>query len=159
MTNPLRKPLAVIGVGNVLFGDDGFGVRVVWALQGDPPPGADLIDGGSIGLSLLDFLTEYRRIILVDAADMHLPAGTLTAFSDDEVHSLIRDDRLSLHSADVLGVIDLAKVLGIAVADVTIIAVQPGFIGPQGSLSEAVEIALPSAVEAVRRLVDELRRQ
>lgn len=149
MTEDARKPLAVIGVGNVLFGDDGFGVRVIWELQKNPPSGADLIDGGSLGLDLLDLLQSYWRVIIVDAADMALPPGTVKTFAPDDVRSIAPDDRLSLHSTDILGVIELGKALGETLADVTIVAVQPDFVGPKDGLSDVVARALPAAVEAV----------
>jgi len=148
-----RKRLAVIGIGNILYGDDGVGVRAAWELAKEPPaPGVDVIDGGSMGVELLDFLKAYDAVIIIDAADMNLPAGTVKVFRPEEVKSLKRDDRLSLHSADVLGTIELGKTLGEKLADVYIVAVQPEFVGPREGLSVSAVNALPRAIEEVRRI-------
>ena len=145
---------AVIGVGNILYGDDGFGPRVVERLEGeDLAPGVDVIDGGSIGIDLLDYLTEYDRVIVIDAAEMGLEAGTLRVFTPDEVRSLEKGTPLSLHSTDILGVIELAKALGKPIGDVHIVAVQPRFVGPREDLSEPVRAALERAAAQVRDLI------
>jgi hydrogenase maturation protease len=154
MTEQGKNRTAVIGVGNILYGDDGFGPRVVERLQGeDLGHGVDVIDGGSIGIDLLDYLTEYDRVIIVDAAQMGLEPGELRVFTPGQVRSLEKGAPLSLHSADVLGVIKLAGAIGKPIGDVHIVAVQPQFVGPHDGLSETVRPALDGAAAQVRGLI------
>ena len=147
-----RKKTAVIGVGNVLYGDDGFGVRVACELKtAKLPRGVEVIDGGSVGVGLIEYLKDYEQVIIIDAADMGLPPGTLKVFRPEEVKSLKSDRTFSLHSADVLGVIELGMALGEKLAEVTIIAVQPEFVGAREGLSAVVEAAVAKGVaEAIR---------
>ena len=158
--NASRKTLAVIGVGNILYGDDGVGVRAIWELQKTPlASGIDLVDGGSMGVDLLEYLKAYERVVIIDAADMGLPPGTVKVFKPEQVASLKSDKVLSLHSADVLGVIELGKTLGEKLAEIHIVAVQPEFVGPREGLSDRVLRALPNAVEEVKTICPQVARQ
>jgi hydrogenase maturation protease len=72
-------------------------------------------------------------------------------FKPEDVKSLAPEKSLSLHSTDVLGVIELGKTLGEKLADVFIVAVQPEFVGPKEGLSAPVKAALAkAAAEGVR---------
>ena len=154
MSDPARKPTAVLGIGNLLYGDDGFGPRVAQALAGQRlGEGVDVIDAGAIGVDLLDYLTEYRRVIIIDAADMGLEPGTLRTFAPEEVRSLKKGSQLSLHSSDILGVIELGAALGAKLADITVIAVQPELLAPGDRLSETVEAAVAGAAARVKELI------
>jgi len=156
-----RKRVAVIGLGNVLHGDDGFGVRVIERLReerscrvGFSPRGfsdVDLIDGGSLGVDLIEYLTGYDRVIIVDAADMGLEPGELRTFTPDEVRSGETGTPLSLHSADVLGTIHLAETLGEPLAAIHIIAVQPASLAAGEGLSRAVGTTLKEAAQSATR--------
>ncbi len=80
----------MIGVGNVLRGDDAVGVRVVEGLRaavaGDPhalPAGTRLVDGGTLGLDLLRSIRDARAVVLVDAVRLGGPAGTVSVLRGD----------------------------------------------------------------------------
>ena len=150
MTDDIRKPTAVIGVGNSLYGDDGFGAAVVGRLKDESlPEDVDVIDAGAVGIDLLDYLTAYRQVIIVDAARMGLAPGTVKVFRPEEVRSLEAGSPLSLHSTDILGVIELAGALNEPIADVHVVAVEPEYLGPRDSLSQSAERAVPRAVSEV----------
>ena len=77
----------LLGIGNVLWADEGFGVRCVeemarnWAF----PDNVKLLDGGTQGLYLLPFLEEADTLIVFDAVDYGLEPGTLNIVEGDEV--------------------------------------------------------------------------
>lgn len=149
-----RKPVAVLGVGNVLYGDDGFGPRLIEALEEGPPlpPGVDLIYAGPIGLELIEYLKDYRRVIIIDAAEMGIAPGEIRVFTPDDVRSMETGAGLSLHSTDVLGTVKLAKALGETIAAIHVIAVQPEFLGVHEGLSVAVQGAIAPAMDQVRSI-------
>lgn len=69
----------ILGIGNYVLQDEGFGVHVVNAIAAGPPlpAGVDILDGGTAGLHLMGNLRDYDRVIVVDASlDSH-PVGTL----------------------------------------------------------------------------------
>ena len=69
----------VLGLGNVLMGDEGIGVYVVRELEGrELPAGVECLDGGTGGFTLLEPLESADRIFIVDAASDGNPVGTVT---------------------------------------------------------------------------------
>ncbi len=91
------KDVLVLGVGNLLMGDEGIGIHVVRRLQEDKSlPGVDIVDGGTGGFHLLNYFHEYKRVILVDATIDGRPAGTVRMlkprFSSDYPPTLTAHD-------------------------------------------------------------------
>jgi hydrogenase maturation protease len=77
--NSQREVLA-LGIGNLLWADEGFGVRAVEALNAAyafPAPEVLLLDGGTLGLGLLDHVESSRRVLVFDAIDFGLTPGSL----------------------------------------------------------------------------------
>jgi hydrogenase maturation protease len=91
------KQILVLGLGNVIMGDEGVGVHVVRALEKQPlPAGVECLDGGTGGFVLLEPLQNAGRIILIDAAADGNPPGTVTRttprFSSDYPPTLTAHD-------------------------------------------------------------------
>jgi hydrogenase maturation protease len=104
--------LLILGLGNLLCGDDGLGVAAVTRLaqRWEAPAGARVLDGGTLGLSLLPYLTEAERVILVDAVRADAAPGTLVRLEGDDVGPAVRD-RLSPHQVGVADLIDGLRLL------------------------------------------------
>jgi hydrogenase maturation protease len=87
MSERFELPLLVLGLGNVLCGDDGTGAVAVHLLERRyrASEGVTLLDGGTLGLSLLPYLEQAERAILVDAIRAEAPPGTLVRLQGDEV--------------------------------------------------------------------------
>ncbi len=143
----------VLALGNPLRGDDGVGAAVIEALAGtDLPRGATLLDGGTPGLETALLLQGYARVIIVDAAEMGLEPGEWRRFTPAEAdlkpHDLVL--RGTLHSAGLAEALALAEALGILPGEIVIFGMQPGRIGWEPGLSEAVRAALPGLCRAIR---------
>ena len=79
MTKESQMKTLVLGLGNILMGDEGIGVYTVRALeQHKLPPNVECLDGGTGGFTLLEPLQTADRIILIDAAADDSPVGTVT---------------------------------------------------------------------------------
>ena len=79
MENSPELKTLVLGLGNVLMGDEGIGVYVVRELEKLPlPPDIECLDGGTGAFTLLEPLESAGRIILIDAANDDNPIGTVT---------------------------------------------------------------------------------
>lgn len=151
--------ITVLGVGSVLRRDDGVGIHVINALDGRLPEGVELIDGGTLGFSLLDSVCDRAGLIIVDAARLDLPPGTVRVFHDQEMDAFVRRaGPLSVHEVGVSELLDLARLRGGLPARRAIVAIQPEDLdwGPQPVAS--VHAAIPEAAEAVRGLVQEWLR-
>jgi hydrogenase maturation protease len=142
-----RKAL-VIGIGNVLWADEGFGVRAVEALHAAYafPEGVVLMDGGTLGLSLYDEVAQSPRVLVFDAVDYRLPPGTLKVLRDDEVPAWGKA-KLSPHQVGFNDVLALAALQGKGPQRITVIGVQPEVLDDfGGSLRPSVRARLPEAV-------------
>lgn len=70
--------ILILGIGNLLMGDEGLGVHLAQRLQnGKRPPGVDVVDGGTGGFHLMEFFESYDAIIMVDATLDERPPGTI----------------------------------------------------------------------------------
>jgi hydrogenase maturation protease len=139
----------VLGIGNVLWADEGFGVRAVETLHQRyrMPAHVSVVDGGTQGLYLLDYICAADRVLVLDAVDYKLPPGTLRVFRDADV-PVWADTVMSLHQASFMELLSLARLRGRFPAKITLIGVQPDVLDDLGgSLSPLVRARLDEAVE------------
>ena len=148
--NPSARKIVVIGVGNLLLKDEGVGVHAALELQEKAlPPGVEVFDGGGGGTGLLDLFQGAGKAVIIDAADMTRPPGTVVRFTPDEVRSRAGGPKLSAHEVGLLEVLELARALGQCPPEVVIIGVQPGEISWGMDLTPEVQAALPRVLKAV----------
>lgn len=148
--------LVAIGVGNVLLGDDGAGVRVIERLRRGVaegrvalPPEARLVDGGTLGLGLLRELDGARGLVLVDAGCHGDPPGTVTVHRGGDAISVATAGEAGMSGVgELVAVAGLLQVLPPAISIVEIEA-EDTIVSTE--LSPAVELAMPRALEAARR--------
>ena len=148
-----RCEALVLGIGNVLWADEGFGVRAVEALHAAYafPAAVVLKDGGTLGLNLYEDIADARRVLVFDAIDFGLPPGTLRVLRDDEVPAWGRT-KLSPHQIGFNDILALAQLNGRAPDTIVAIGVQPVELDDfGGSLREPVRDRLPEAVARAAR--------
>ncbi len=145
--------LLVLGIGNVLMGDEGVGVEVIRRLRQERlPDGVECLDGGTGSFTLLGPLEAARRVVLVDATLDGAPPGTLRRlrprFSKDYPRTL------TAHDIGLKDMIDALYLLG-GTPDITLFTVSirmPQNLGI--GLSEEVEACVGRVVEAVREEIE-----
>jgi hydrogenase maturation protease len=141
-------PVLVLGIGNLLWADEGFGVRCVEALHQrfSLPAHVALVDGGTQGMYLLDHVCDADRVLVLDAVDYKLPPGTLRVFRDADVPHWA-DTKMSLHQATFQELLSLARLRNRFPDKITLIGVQPDVLDDLGgSLSPKVRARLDEAV-------------
>ena len=147
----------VLGIGNVLWADEGFGVRAVETLHDRYalPDTVTLMDGGTQGLMLLADVTEHPNVLVFDAIDFGDAPGTLRVLRDREVPAWA-GAKMSLHQQSFMELLAIADMQGRFPPQLTLIGVQPErLMDFGGSLSECVRARLG---DAVAHAVDELTR-
>ena len=156
-TEQRRIGVLVLGLGNVLLGDDGLGAAVVARLEREylVPPGVRLADGGTLGLSLLGLLAESDHVILVDAIRADSLPGSLVRLDGADVSDAVRD-RLSPHQVGVADVLEAARLIDRYPASVTLLGLVPDAIELAVVRSPAVDANLEALVAAVVREVQSL---
>jgi hydrogenase maturation protease len=138
----------VLGIGNLLWADEGFGVRCVEAIHQRYalPANAALVDGGTQGMYLLDHVCDADHVLVLDAIDYGLTPGSLRVFRDAEVPEWA-DTKMSLHQATFQELLSLARLRGRFPEKITLIGVQPDVLDDLGgSLSPRVRARLDEAV-------------
>lgn len=147
----------VLGIGNVLWADEGFGVRAVEALheRWQLPPEVSVVDGGTQGMYLLEHVCSAPRVIVFDAIDYRLAPGTLRVFRDGDV-PVWSGTAVSLHQATFQELLSLAHLRGRFPERITLIGVQPELLDDLGgSLTPRVRGRVDEAVIlAVKELAD-----
>jgi hydrogenase maturation protease len=141
----------ILGIGNILWGDEGFGVRAVedFHRRYVLPANVTVLDGGTQGLYLLDYVTATDRLLVFDAIDYHLPPGTLKLVEGDEVPKFTGAKKMSLHQTGFQEVLSAADLLGRCPTSLVLIGCQPLDLEAWGgSLSPPVSAALPAAITA-----------
>jgi hydrogenase maturation protease len=139
----------VLGIGNVLWADEGFGVRAVEALHAawTFPDNVRLMDGGTLGLNLFEDIASARQVLVFDAIDYGLPGGTLKVLRDAEVPAW-GAKKLSPHQTGFNDILALAQLRGTVPERITAIGVQPVELDDfGGSLRAPVRARLAEAVE------------
>lgn len=133
----MKKPTVVLGLGNPLMADEGIGVCLIERLAGlgDEYPDVEFVDAGTGGLSVLHDMEGRRRVIVVDCAFMGESPGTIRRFAPDEVGSTKVLAHRSLHEADLMRVIAMARQLGQAPEQIVIFGIEPERVQPGQGLS------------------------
>ncbi|WP_028215128.1 HyaD/HybD family hydrogenase maturation endopeptidase [Paraburkholderia mimosarum] len=148
--------IVVLGIGNVLWADEGFGVRCIEALQQrfEFAPHVNLMDGGTQGLYLVQYVQAADSLLIFDAVDYGLAPGTLKVVEDDEVPAFLGVRKMSLHQTGFQEVLMLARLSGRYPRRVLLVGCQPDEVDDYGgSLRPAVKAALERALDlGVERL-------
>jgi hydrogenase maturation protease len=145
--------MLVLGVGNLLMGDEGVGVHVVRRLlaEGSLGPDVEAVDGGTGGFTLLDALTRHPWVILVDAClDGHPPGTVRVRRPKRAMHFPVA---LGAHDIGLRALIEAAELLGQLPRSLllTVSVATPFAMGLE--LSAPVAAAVPKAEAWIRRLL------
>ncbi|MCU0832232.1 MAG: HyaD/HybD family hydrogenase maturation endopeptidase [Rhizobiaceae bacterium] len=149
--NAVEGRVLILGVGNILWADEGFGVRCVEAL-GDRfafPPNVTLLDGGTQGLLLIDPMREATHAIIFDAVDFGGAPGELSVVRDEAIPAFVGARAMSLHQTGMVDVMALSRLLGWQPDALTLIGVQPVLLEDYGgSLTQEVRAQINPALDA-----------
>ena len=136
----MKKATLVLGLGNPLMSDEGIGVYLVQRLAKlkDKFPDVDFIDAGTGGMTVLHLIEDRQKVVIVDCARMGLQPGEIRRFTPAQAETVKALSHRSLHEADILGIIDLAKRLGQCPDRIVIFGIEPEVVQPGQQLSRAL---------------------
>jgi hydrogenase maturation protease len=142
---------AVIGIGNVLTGDDAVGPYVVKVLEARYalPEDVLVMDAGTPGYDLTAFIAGLEAVILIDAVKARGPAGELKVYDKAQLLAKAPVLAMSPHEPGVREALLNAEFQGVAPPIVKLVGVVPFDLRLRTALSPVVEAAVPGAVEAV----------
>lgn len=143
------KKILILGLGNILLGDEGVGVRIAEHLASQSlPDEVEVIDGGTAGYELLSFLEGREKVIIVDAVKTEDKPGSVYKVG----LSILEEDatiHLSLHQIGLKNIFKMASLMEIN-PEVTLVGVVPkDYQKYKIGLSKEVEKAIPRAIETI----------
>jgi len=150
--------ILVLGLGNVLWADEGFGVRAIEALNAayEFPDNVRLMDGGTQGIYLLPHVQSADKLLILDAVDYGMEPGTLRLIRDDEVPSYMGVRKVSMHQAGFQEVLASARLTDELPEHIALVGVQPELLDDYGgSLRPCVKARIPEAVGMALEILDE----
>ncbi|NNJ79446.1 MAG: hydrogenase maturation protease, partial [Xanthomonadales bacterium] len=117
----------VMGIGNTLLQDDGVGVHVTERFKSSQSsrPDLDVIDGGTIGLSLLPEIEDADKVIIVDASEIGDSPGSMRIFRNEEIDQQLSGKRRSVHEVALYDLFSAAAIRGRSPRERVLIAIQP----------------------------------
>ena len=148
--------IMVLGIGCILFSDEGFGVRVVEKMekQYEFPENVLLVDGGVLGINLLGVISKPKHLIVVDAIRNKGNPGDLYRLEGDAIPERIRAKN-SLHQVDFLEALTLCQALD-KVPETVILGVEPADIDTQSlELTPAIQSCVDPMIDMI---LDEIKR-
>ena len=145
----------VLGLGNVLRGDEGLGVHALQHLADRYvlPPEIEVVDGGTLGLDLLPYLDGTSMLLVIDAVQAGHTPGSLIRLQDEAIMPALAV-KLSLHQAGLRELLATSRLLGTQPDHVVLLGIEPDTIGWTTELSAPISASMNALVDAV---ADELR--
>ena len=154
MTEP---HIVIMGVGSILMTDEGFGVRVIEALeeQYEFPENVSVVDGGVLGLNLLGIIAEADHLIVVDAVRNQGAPGDFYRLTGEAIPERVRAKN-SLHQIDFLETLTLCQAVD-EVPETVVLGVEPEDIDSLGveltpTIKERIEPAIQMVLDELKRL-------
>lgn len=140
----------LLGIGNLLWADEGFGVRVVEVLQQkyDFPDNVVVMDGGTQGIYLVQHVQAADILVVFDAIDYGLTSGTMKVITGESVPRFLGAKKMSLHQTGFQEVLAMAEMLGEYPEHLILIGVQPVELEDYGgSLRDEVKAQITPAID------------
>lgn len=148
--------ILVLDLGNILLTDEAVGVRVVEALGERPEAqelGLKLMDGGTMGMSLLVDMEDADALIIIDAAFLEAEPGTIKVFEGPDMDHFLRNRGRSPHDIGLDDLMDGLRLREAVPQNRALVGIQPEVLTVGENLTTAVETSVPKAVEAVIQIV------
>jgi hydrogenase maturation protease len=150
------EAILVLGIGNVLLGDEGAGVHAMRRLEQERRvSGVRFVDGGTLSFTLADLIETTPALIVIDAAEMKAPPGSVALFEGARMDAFLGSERKrSVHEVSLLDLMALAALGGRLPQKRALIGIQPEMIDWSESPSRTVSQAIPEACARARELIE-----
>lgn len=151
------RDVLLLGIGNILWADEGFGPRAAEAFNARYrlPAGAEVMDGGTLGGWLVNEICATKRILVFDCCDLKAEPGTLRVLRRDDIR-IWSSTKISPHQTGFNDLLATAALMGSSPEDIAVVGIQPELLDDYGgSLTETVKAKIPQALEAAAAILAE----
>lgn len=148
ISEPEPASAMLIGLGNLILGDEGVGVHAMRRLEAEYAfqPAVELVDGGTSGLDLLPLLKGQRRLLLIDALASDAAPGTIRVIRNQEIRTALTE-KVSLHHLGIADLLALAELLDYAPSEIALIGIVPERLEMELALSDCLRQRMPEVIE------------
>jgi hydrogenase maturation protease len=159
MSNKARS-IAVVGIGNSLLTDDGAGIHTLERFaEGNTDDDVCCLDGGTVGLALLDRLADLDGLVALDAMILGKKPGAVTVLQGEDMDSHLRNQRGSVHEVGLSDLVDALRLRGELPRHRALIGIEPADMNWGTEPTESVAAAVPEAAAAAHDLVRSWRAE
>jgi hydrogenase maturation protease len=145
------RDILILGIGNILLKDEGVGVHVVKKLEGMPlPDNVEVLDGGTAGLDLTDFIANRKKVIAIDTVKAGEIPGTIYRLTEKNLRTGPKAIT-SFHEIDFLDALYMSEVMGEKPEETIIIGIEPKDMSDGLELSPEIEERIPKIIEVVMK--------
>jgi len=147
----------VLGIGNILLGDEGAGVHAIqYFEQNHRPIGVQFLDGGTLSFTLAGAIEDCETLIVFDAAEMKIPPGSVQVFEGEAMDDFLGNNRKrSVHEVGLIDLMAIAALVGRLPERRALVAIQPESMdwsdAPTDSVAQAIPHACGRALELIER--------
>ncbi len=151
----MTQSTLVLGLGNTLMTDEGVGPLVVRHLKAEADPAGSLLflDGGTLSFTLAGPIEDCRCLIVVDAAAMGDPPGTVRVFEGEAMDRQLRQHANSVHEVSLADLLDMVRLTDRLPERRALVGIEPAVIGWGDRLTPAVEAAVPIAMARLQEIL------
>lgn len=153
------KSILILGVGNILLGDEGVGIRVVEKIKNEYhlPDNVEVMDGGTLGLKLIPYLEGREALFIIDAIDRGGRPGEIFRIEAEEIDDVYNSHKLSTHQIGLREVLALSRLQRILPKRVCLFGIQPQSVEVGLELSDPVSSRLDELIEMLLAEVEALK--
>ena len=139
------KEITVLGIGNTILSDEGFGVKVVEYLRENYtfPENVNLIDGGTLGVELQHFIIGTQKLLIIDSIDGGAPAGTTFHLHGGEILNHFTQ-KISAHEIGIQDILTMLEITGKKIPCVELLGAQPYSLDAGINLTPPMQKLLPT---------------
>lgn len=153
-----QKKIGVLGIGNLIVADEGFGVHAVHYMQEhyEFPDNVEVKDGGTAGIYMSPFLEECHTVLVIDVVDIDAEPGSMHYYSSEDVKAGKFSTRMSPHQLGLLEVLEICKLRDAAPEVLEFYCVVPKTLETSTELSDVVAPRVKEISEIVMKRLAEL---
>lgn len=148
-----------MGLGNLLLGDEGFGIHCVQYLEEHYhlSSNVEVVDGGTGGILLAPFIEQFDELYVIDVVDIEDTPGSVHYFTDTDLRSGGIQTRMSPHQIGMLEILDICRIRGKVPQQIHFIAVVPECLDTGMELSPLLAGRIKDVLEVLfQKLGDEV---
>ena len=147
----------ILGIGNTLLTDEGVGVHVVQHLARHHPDeeGLTYLDGGTLSFTLAGDIADHEGLIVIDAARLNEPPGTVRVFEDEAMDRYLGKAQLSVHEVGLSDLMDMSRLSEHLPVRRALVGIEPAALDwgdtPSPAVAPAVAVAAGLVLDLARR--------